>query len=185
MNKQLPSPEVLHKLLRYEPIDGAIFWLPRYADSFSDSGRGGQAGVCARWNAKHAGTEALITVSRGYKVGRLFGRHVKAHRVIWAMQTGEWPSLDIDHIDGNPANNAWSNLRVASKSQNMWNSKICTANRSGIKGVSWNSAKGKWQAGLSVNGKFINAGRFNSKEEAMDAVCRKRGQMHAEFARNT
>ena len=45
-----------------------------------------------------------------------------ATRLIWMMMTGEDPKdYFIDHIDRNPYNNKWSNLRLASRSLNKMN----------------------------------------------------------------
>ncbi len=37
-------------------------------------------------------------------------------RVIWFLTTGEYPIFEIDHIDRNPKNNKFSNLRLANRS---------------------------------------------------------------------
>lgn len=44
-----------------------------------------------------------------------------AHRVAFAIFHGRAPSGEIDHVDGNPRNNAISNLREATRVQNNWN----------------------------------------------------------------
>src|SRR3990167_8194498 len=41
------------------------------------------------------------------------------HRVIWLIVIGEWPVADVDHRDGDPANNRWANLREATRSQKL------------------------------------------------------------------
>ena len=42
-------------------------------------------------------------------------------------------------------------------------------NTSGVKGVSWNSDRGKWEAYISVHGKRIGLGKYNEFNEAVNA----------------
>ena len=46
-----------------------------------------------------------------------------AHRVIWFLQTGEWPDSDlvIDHINGVRNDNRWVNLRQVTVKENNIN----------------------------------------------------------------
>jgi hypothetical protein len=95
--KALPSPDVLRQLIRYEPETGRLFWKERVAEN-----RHGKT-----WNARHAGKEAFIQANAGgYKSGAIFDIRVSAHRVGWAMFTGEWPAGDIDNINVRARKNA-------------------------------------------------------------------------------
>jgi hypothetical protein len=58
---------------------------------------------------------------RGYQLIRLDYARFLAHRLAWFYVMGEWPSGEIDHIDGDPANNRIANLRIADRQQNCWN----------------------------------------------------------------
>ena len=46
---------------------------------------------------------------------------VSTHRLIWALQTGEWPKQQIDHINGVKDDMRFSNLRDVSAKINHRN----------------------------------------------------------------
>lgn len=66
-------------------------------------------------------------------------------------------------------NNNIENLRAASKNLNAINTGLPKNNTSGVKGVSWNKACGKWSAQIKVNGKKIHLGTFTNIEDARQA----------------
>ena len=57
----------------------------------------------------------------GYCYIGLYREVYRAHRLAWLYMTGEMPTKQIDHIDGNKSNNAFSNLRLASNAENLKN----------------------------------------------------------------
>ena len=122
-------------------------------------------------NTKYAGREAISAVDRslGYKKGSIFNAKCYAHRVIWAMQTGEWPADDIDHINGDRADNRWENLRAVERKDNARNAKRRSTNTSGMMGVQWHPALGKWRARIMVDGRSIALGCYHSLEDACAA----------------
>jgi hypothetical protein len=121
---------------------------------------------CQAWNRRYAGTEALGNVGvHGYLVGKLLGRTVQAHRVIWLLLSGAWPKEQVDHIDGNTLNNRKSNLRAVDRFENAKNAKLNANNTSGASGVRL-TAQGRWQAKITVNRKRICLGTFDTFEEA-------------------
>lgn len=152
---RLPDTATLHRVFEY--VDGNLYWKPRPIYLFPD-GRAWKL-----WNTRFAGREAFTYVSRqGYREGSLFGRAVKAHRIIFKMMTGDEPDV-IDHVDRNRLNNRIENLRASSKSENAMNSGLPSNNTSGHKGV---SRKGdKWRAYLNGN----HVGVFPTIEEAVAA----------------
>lgn len=111
-----------------------------------------------------------------------FGRisHVKMHRALMrAPQV-----LLVDHRDGNGLNNRRStNLRLATKSQNQWNSAVNARNKIGCKGVSFAKREGKWRAVIGVGGKLCSLGYFHSPEEAASAYRAASSTLHGEFGR--
>lgn len=122
-------------------------------------------------------------IKEGYIVLTYKGKKYLAHRLAYAFMTGEFPpeGYEVDHIDGNTTNNTWSNLRLATHSQNMHNSKLRANNSSGYKGVTWHKHANKWIAQIQVNGNQIYLGSFNSAEEANSAVMQARVKLHQEF----
>lgn len=124
-----------------------------------------------QWNSVWAGREALTAIDgKGYRHGSLDKTYVRLHRVVWAMVHGDWPDGELDHIDGNRLNNAVSNLRAVSASQNHRNQKRSKNNSSGHTGVSWYRPYGKWRATVSVGrGRAKHLGYFDHIEDAIQA----------------
>lgn len=83
--------------------------------------------------------------------------------------------LKIDHWDGDGLNNQRANLRPANNSQNSSNRQKLSGYSSKFKGVSWNSQKRKWKAGLRIWGTAIFLGYHDVEEaaaRAYDAAAR-------------
>lgn len=168
----------LRQILEYDPSTGNLIWLARPLSMFASEGS------AKSWNAKFSGTRAFTYVSRdGYYQGSIFNRLHLAHRVIWAMQTGQWPTSEIDHADCNGCNNEWSNLRLATRSENTCNTRRRSDNTSGIKGLSWDQRRQKWKARIYLQDKEISLGRFASFEQAKCTLTEARLALHGKFAR--
>ena len=116
----------------------------------------------------------------GYLVTRFQGMTTKVHRLIWLWVTGAWPDGDVDHIDGNRTNNAWSNLRVCSRAQNLHNMRAKNP-KSGFKGVV--KRGGSFMARVRAQGKAHYIGSFKSAEEAARAYDDAARRLQGEFAR--
>lgn len=119
----------------------------------------------------------------GYIRIYVFGKCYAAHRLAWLYMTGKWPKNLIDHKDMNRTNNAFTNLRDCTKSQNLMNTKKSKANKSGHKGVSWHKATKKWMTAITVQGKSIYLGVFNSAEDAAMIYKNYAKSLHGEFYR--
>lgn len=130
---------------------------------------------------RHAGMPIGSNTSYGYLATSLFGKKVQIHRLAWFLHYGEWPEMDIDHINGIKKDNRISNLRLATISQNQFNKPIQKNNSSGVKGVYWNKRDNKFIASVQHQGKKHTAGRFDDLESAKKAVEDLRIKLAGEF----
>lgn len=152
-------------LLDYDPATGVFQWRvkPR---------RGVQIG-------DRAGTVDPL----GYRGVRVDGRRYLEHRLAWAWVFGSQPPDELDHINGNPSDNRIANLRPATRSQNNQNTRRRCDNKSGFKGVSWITARGKWRAEIKADGRVLHLGYFQTREEAHAAYMTAAEKFFGEFAR--
>lgn len=159
----------LHEMFVLAP-DCRLFWKARPVHHFASSEKRSAEHVCANWNSRNAGQEAIASVTTfGYKTGRINDRLFYAHRIVWAMLTGSWPANEIDHINGNPSDNRIENLRDVSHKQNLRNQSTRKNNTSGDLGVRFYRPRKKWAASITVDGKTIHLGYFAEKEQAIAA----------------
>lgn len=167
MSKPIPTAERVRGLLDYDQITGVLRWRCNVANV-----KAGSVAGCAK--------RTYVAVSIDDVVYR-------AHQVIWLWMTGEWPKSFIDHKDTKKQNNAWDNLREATKSQNMANKGTTKKSSSGLKGAYQYKAGKKygkpWQAGITVNRHRIHLGHFATAEEAHAIYCAAAKEHFGEFAR--
>ena len=104
----------------------------------------------------------------------------KVHRIVWALERGEPVPAFIDHEDTNVTHNWIGNLRAATVPQNGANVGMYSTNKSGVKGVCWYAAIGKWRA--TVGRKCV--GDFDTLEEAARARRAAFQERYGEFARH-
>lgn len=174
------SPSELATLIVPDAENGKLFWLPRDLCLFADHKFGGREVACKRWNGLYAGKEAFTAInSRGYHHGCIYHRNYVAHRVIWALHYGSWPSDFIDHLNGDRKDNRIVNLRVVSYAQNSRNMSVSTRNKSGVCGVYWSPKQGKWRAQIRVSGKCVELGSYVDIDEA--AAARSKAKAHFGF----
>ena len=163
--RQLPSPEVLRQLLRYEPDTGKLFWKERGVEWF----RGlNPERTRNAWNTMNAGEEAFTALTAGYRQGSLIGFHLMGHRVAWAIHHGAWPD-QIDHVNGNRSDNRIVNLRNVSVAENNKNLGMRRNNTSGRTGVYWHKPSSRWVAHIVVDGRVTSLGSFIEREDAISA----------------
>ena len=117
---------------------------------------------------------------RGYVETNINYKKYKNHRIIFLMFNGYLPEI-VDHVDNNCLNNRIENLRAATLSQNLHNAKLSKANKSGVKGVSWDKSKNSWRVQINSNGKSIRVYKLHSLELAELVAQEIRNKYHGEF----
>lgn len=162
----LPSTRLLRRTFSYDRETGVLAW------AVSPHPRIGVGATVGCIN-KH-----------GYRHLLWKRRDLLAHRIIWKMVTGKDP-IGIDHINGNPSDNRWCNLREATTAQNAHNKKRPATNTSGYKGVTFIPAHKKWQAGIEMNGKAKHLGWFLDPKDAHAAYCAAAIKLFGKFARTS
>jgi HNH endonuclease len=157
------TAERLRELLHYDPATGVFTW--RVTNS----------------NRAPAGHVAGSPNKRGYIAIGIAGKTYYAHRLAWLYMTGSWPEDDVDHRDLDKSNNRWSNLRPATRSQQIANTKARKTNRCGLKGVC--ERRGRYMATITKNGEQYYIGDFPSPEMAAAAYEAKAKALFGEYAR--
>ncbi len=105
---------------------------------------------------------------------------VYMHRIIMNPPDGK----QVDHINGDGLDNRVENLRIATSSENNYNTGKQSNNTSGYKGVSWHKTRKTWQVLIGVGGRLIRIpGVFNSAEDAARAYDEAAKKYHGVFAR--
>lgn len=136
------------------------------------------AALLSQYNWRAYVRKWAVYAVREEPIGNGKYRSVRMHRQIMGSPEG----LEVDHKDHDGLNNRRSNLRACTVGQNRRNQRISSANTVGLKGVVWNKAKKKYQAGIKVNGKRINLGSFDDKNIAHKAYCEASAKYHGEYS---
>lgn len=160
-------------LLTYDPLSGRFEWKRRPGSDRSTK----------IFNAKYAGKTAGCLCPRGYLYIRVRGHGIfGAHRLAHLLMVGQWPEEEIDHVNGNPSDNRWSNLRPATRSENAANRGVQKNSKTGIKGV-FPAKNGRFAAQVAMNGQVHKIGEFDTLEQACAARVEASNKVQGEFAR--
>jgi hypothetical protein len=119
--------------------------------------------------------------AKGYprRMARINGKKVNLYLARQIMNPAQ--GLVVDHQNHDPLDNRRSNLRIATVSQNVQNSRRRKKSRS-AKGVYWVTAEGKWRARIMANGVRTNLGNFDSHDQAATAYKNAAFSLHGAFA---
>jgi hypothetical protein len=154
----------LEQLLKYDPDTGIFTW------------RGGHKKVCAGMVAGTPDKDGYICIKIDQKL-------YKAHRLAWFWMTGTWPVDEVDHKDLDKSNNRFSNLREATKSQNMQNVGCRGDSTTGIKCVQFDARRGLYYANITTAGRKKWLGYHTTAEAAAEAYRAAAVEQHNDFAR--
>lgn len=142
----------LQEVLDYCPETGVFIWRKRKSAKVG-SVSNGRLRICVDWKI------------------------YRAHRLAWLYTYGEWPKFDVDHIDGNPLNNAIRNLRDVPRSVNMENQRRARSDsKVGLLGVI--ERDGKYRAEIASHGKRYRFGPFDTAEAAHEAYLAAKRRIH-------
>lgn len=148
----MPTQARLKELLKYNPDTGEFIRLTDQPGIFEE------------------GDIAGSLKAKGYVSIKIDYKDHKAHRLAWLYMTGSFPDTQIDHIDGDRANNEWKNLRLSSPHHNHAVMPV-THDKQGT------TKNGKrWSAAIYFHTRKIHLGTFDTQEEAHKAYLEARRQ---------
>jgi hypothetical protein len=147
----------LTKIVSYDPNTGAFTWLSH------------------RGNGVRAGAIAGCITGRGYVQLNIMRRSEWAHRLAFLYMTGKFPEAEVDHINGDKGDNAFSNLRCADRFLNAQN-KRTSQGSSGVLGV--RRRGNRFEASIKASKVSTYLGRFATPEEAHSAYLAAKRRLH-------
>lgn len=168
------TQERVRQLFDYR--DGKLYWKHRPIEDFHSE---------REWkitNTREVGTEAGTYANGGYRAVKTKEFRSRVHRLVWIYMHGEIPDGEIDHINGDPADNRIENLRLVTGAENRRNMARPKNNTSGAVGVSYRADKKAWRAYITINDRQKFLGYYRTKEEAVEV--RKRAESKAGFHPN-
>ena len=166
------TPEELREIIDYNAETGIFTW--KNCPGNNTHHRNGKVAGYPRGKARYI----VITI---YK------RNYVASRLAWLYMTGVWPAHNVDHVDLDPSNNKWGNLRAATYSQNNANRrspKRITGLPRGVSRGTIPNLKKAYEARIKVNKKSIYLGMFETPGAAHEAYLKAQKKYFGEYGRS-
>lgn len=163
--------DVIKDSFLYDPDTGKFFHKKRSRLLFKTER------AWKTWNTKHSGKLAG-NQEGNYWILSIANNSYEAHRVAWAIMTGEWPASGIDHKNGRGLDNRFKNLREATQKQNLQNYCLRKDSTSGYTGVSWDKSRRKWYSRITIDYKSKFLGYHSTKERAFQAYLEAKKVFH-------
>jgi len=161
------TTEIVRELLDYDQETGIFVWKVRERKWFkSEQG-------FKLFHTRYAGTTAgtMWTSETGYQKLqiRVLGKSWRSHRLAFLWMDKALPE-QVDHLNRDSTDNRWENLAASSAKENMKNKSMFSNNTSGVTGVSWCKAIGKWRALVRLDGTLKYLGYFEDLHRAKEVV---------------
>ena len=168
------TAEYVRSALHYEPETGAFTWMLRPLEHFPNQR------TCRAWNARFAGRPTGTDNGQGYISIRLNSLTFKGHRIAWLWMTGAHPIGEIDHINQQPGDNRFENLRDVCRATNQQNQRYAQRSNvsTGLLGAYADKATGRYRAAIRANGQQHYLGQFDTAEAAHAAYIAAKRAYH-------
>jgi hypothetical protein len=166
MEKEITT-ELVRELIDYDQDTGVFTWRARDRHWFK------REQDFKMWNTRFAGsvTGCVHRDATGYPTLAInvLGRTWLAHRLAF-IYMGEALPDQVDHLNRDSVDNRWKNLSSSSAKENMKNKSMFRNNTSGVAGVSWHKARGKWEARVHSGGERKSLGYFEDLAKAAEVI---------------
>ena len=125
------------------------------------------------FSRKHRQTGKIQTIKptptkKGYLRAKIDGRNVMLHALAYYMMTGEDP-IEIDHINRDPSDNRWCNLRNCTRNTNMFNSSRSTG---GVVFRKDGKRIRRYKASIKAFGRYVHLGVYDNDQDATRAYIK-------------
>lgn len=120
--------------------------------------------------------------NQGYIRATLEEKNFSIHRVIMGLSKDS--DIFVDHTEGNPLDNRKEFLRLATPLQNCQNRKNSSTNSTGMAGVCFQKATGKYMVRIGVDKERLYLGLYSTYEEAVKARLEAKKKYYGDYARD-
>jgi hypothetical protein len=151
-------------------LDGAVIVWNRNANG------GKRKGDPVGYSTRKFGHRNVFLTINGKLTGFVYSR------IVWFLHTGAYPEKEIDHIDCNPDNDHPTNLRLASREENLHNTRFGKT-RKAYKGTYQDRRSGKWHCQVQAFGEVHGRYGFATQLEAYNVRMQLAKELHGNFAR--